>query len=166
MHNSIPNYTDFLDTLFLKLEKTGFNVKGLQLDHIAYYTQTKQEYDDLKPEFEKLGLFDHEAIISNRRVGVIKLHKPFIYKEYTIEAAELIEPKDGEVHASGWEHAEFVISENYYDFMKKHTDVTWDTGNINRPNYSHITVTLDKDLKVKFHDKSILQCIEIERNAI
>ncbi len=165
MHNSIPDYTEFLDTLFLKLENTGFNVNGLQLDHIAYYTETKQEYDNLKPEFEKLGLFDHEAIISNRRVGVIKLHEPFMYRDYIIDAAELIEPKEGEVHPSGWEHAEFVISEDYYKFMEKHSGLTWDTGSIDRENYSHITVAFDKNLKVKFHDKSILQCIEIERSS-
>jgi predicted metalloenzyme YecM len=159
----MQDYHKFLDTIFEKVAEAGFDIKGLQLDHIAYYTASKEEYDNLKPEFEKLGKFDHEAIISNRRVGVIILDTPYSYKEYKIEAAELIEPKEGEVHSSGWEHAEFVTTKDYEDILKMYPNVQWETGSMNRPIYSHITAVLDKDLKVKFHHKTILECIKLER---
>lgn len=159
----MKDYKEFLDRFFQKVEEAGINITGLQLDHIAYYTASREEYDELKPEFEALGNFDHEAIISNRRVGVITLYEPFVYKDYKIEAAELIEPKEGETHSSGWEHAEFVTDENYNEILAKYSNVKWETGSMNRPIYSHITAILDTDLKLKFHDKSILECIRIER---
>ena len=77
--------------------------------------------------------------------------------------AEIIEPKEGEIHTSGWEHAEFVTTEEYNEIIKKHPNVQWETGSMNRLIYSHITAVLDKDLKVKFHHKTILECIKLER---
>jgi len=94
---------------------------------------------------------------------VIILDKPYTYKKYKIEAAEIIEPKEGEIHTSGWEHAEFVTTEEYNEIIKKHPNVQWETGSMNRLIYSHITAVLDKDLKVKFHHKTILECIKLER---
>ena len=160
----MKDYIKFLDIIFEKIEKAGFDVKGLELDHIAYYTASREEYDQIKPEFEKLGKFDHEAIIGNRRVGVMALDEPFVYNGYEIEAAELIEPKEGEVHSSGWEHAEFITDKEYSNIIQKYPNVKWETGSMNRPSYPHITDILGRNLKVKFHHKSILECIELERN--
>jgi predicted metalloenzyme YecM len=160
----MKDYKIFLDTIFENIKTAGLDVKGLKLDHVAYYTATKEEYDQIKPEFEKLGRFDHEAIIGNRRVGVIKLNHPFVYDSYKIEAAELIEPKEGEEHSSGWEHAEFVTDEEYEDILKRYPNVKWETSSMDRPIYSHVTAILDKDLKVKFHHNSILECIKLEKS--
>lgn len=161
---TLKNYKKFLNKLFEKLEELEIDVSGLQLDHIAYYTETNKEYDDIKPDFESLGNFDHEAIISNRRVGVVELFEPLVYGEYKIDAIELIEPKEGEKHTSGWEHAEFVTDRDYNEILKDYPAVEWETGSIERPIYSHLTAILDKDLKVKFHHNSILECIAMEQN--
>jgi predicted metalloenzyme YecM len=163
---TILNHEIFLKTFLEKVNKSGINVTDLQLDHIAYYTSSKEEYDKLKPEFSKIGDFDHEAIISNRRVGVVKLYDPIKYLKHSIEAFELIEPKYDEIKSSGWEHAEFVINEDFESFMKRYQNIKWETSSINRPIYSHITAILDDKTKVKFHHKSILECIDIERNNI
>lgn len=160
----MQDYKEFLDKLFQKIEEVGIDITGLPLDHIAYYTASEDEYNQVKPEFEALGDFSHEAIISNRRVGVIILDEPFLYKDYSIEAAELIEPKEGETHSSGWEHAEFVTSEDYTQIIAKYPNIKWETGSMNRPIYSHITAILDTDLKIKFHDRSIIESIKLERS--
>jgi predicted metalloenzyme YecM len=159
----ISDYKVFLDKFFEKLEEGAFDVEGLKLDHIAYYTSSGEEYDQLKPEFEKLGNFVHEAIINDRRVGVIKLYEPITYKKYEIEAVELIEPRKDEVHASGWEHAEFVTAEDYNSILHKYHNVKWETGSMDRPIYSHVTAVLETDMKLKFHHRSILDCIALER---
>lgn len=160
----MKDYKEFLDTIFEKIKTAGLDVKGLKLDHIAFYTASNEEYDQIKPEFEKLGMFDHEAILSNRRVGVVKLSNLFVYEDYEIEAVELIEPRDGEKHSSGWEHAEFVTDEEYEDILRRYPNVKWETSSMDRPIYSHITIVLEKDLKVKFHHSSILECIKMEKN--
>ena len=160
----LDNYTSFLDRLFEKIDEEGFDVKDLQLDHIAYYTSSGEEYDELKPSFEKLGKFEHEAIVNKRRVGVIKLNEPITYKEYKIEAVELVEPKEGEIHSSGWEHVEFVTEEDYDTIIENHQGVDWEVGGKDRPSYSHITAIFDEHSKVKFHHRSILESIELEKS--
>lgn len=159
----MKDYIKFLDIFFNKTKAFNFNLSNLKLDHIAYYTSSKEEYDKIKPEFEKLGNFYHEALIGDRRVGVSKLIKPIKRRNYEIEALELIEPKENEIHKSDWEHAEFVINENYKEFMDKYPNIEWETKSMDRPIYSHITVSLDKDTKIKFHNKSILECVELDK---
>jgi|GEM_PF-1126735 len=160
---SLEECKQFIDIFLTKVAAAGFDVAGLQPDHIAYYTATKEEYDDLKPEFEKLGKFEHEAIIRDRRVGVLKLTTPIIVNDYKIEALELIEPTVGEVAKSRWEHGEFVTQEPYESILQKHSELTWETGSMARPIYSHITAVLEDGIKVKFHHLSILENIELEK---
>ena len=62
-----------------------------------------------------------------------------------------------------FDHGEFVTNENLETIPKMYPSIKWDMGSTNRPIYSHITAFLDDNLKVKFHNKSISECVKLER---
>ena len=158
----MDNPITFLDNYFEKIKKYKFNLKGLNLDHIAYHASSSEDYEKLKPEFEKICSFYRDNIIGERRVGVGKLLNPIVYKHHNIEAVELVEPKKGQVHKSGWEHVEFVTKEDYKTILQRHLNLSWETGAMDRPSFSHITAIIDDDTKIKFHNKHILDWVKLE----
>lgn len=150
------DYQIFLDKVFVKLNKLGVDVSGLELDHLGYKVATNEEYDQTKAEFLKLGDCVGEPILNDRRIGHFKLFIPLEYGEYHIPALELIAPMQSEQCATGFEHAEFVLKESYQSFMAKHPKLNWDLSAVNRSEFSMIKLRLDENTQVKFHLKPIL----------
>jgi len=146
----------FLDAFFKELTTYPIEVQNLQLDHIAYQSGTKENYEFLIPEFLNLGEQIREVMIKDRRVGVFRLYSPIKYNHYEIEAAELIEPVEGKRTNTGWEHAEFVLQESFESFMQKYPNLQWDISSIDRPKYAHLKLRLSENMQVKFHLHSIL----------
>ena len=127
----------FLSELLSEIGGVGIDVEGLKVDHIAYSASSSDEYEKLLPGFLKNGELVQEAIITNRRVAVVKLHKAVYWDGQTIEVVELIEPVHGEKSISGWEHAEF-LADDYDEILQKYPDLSWNTKHKDRDNFSRI----------------------------
>ncbi|OGJ22498.1 MAG: hypothetical protein A2804_03000 [Candidatus Pacebacteria bacterium RIFCSPHIGHO2_01_FULL_46_10] len=156
----LANYQVFLDHFFNKLEELGIDVANLELDHIAYQTQSDDDYDQIKPEFKKIGKEMSEAIVGGRRVGIFQLNSPLQYKGRSIPAVELIAPKTGQVCVSALEHGEFVIKEDFESFVKKYPRLAWDTSKVHQPVFPMITLKLDDGVQVKFHYQPVLDIVK------
>ena len=81
---------DFLDKLLIEIHSAGIDIDGLKIDHIAFSTKTTEEYEKLLPQFLKNGKMIQEAIISNRRVGIVQLSKAILYKNDSIGVVDLL----------------------------------------------------------------------------
>lgn len=155
----LNNYQIFLENLLHNINEKRIDVSNFELDHIGYQTSSNEDYDKLKPEFNKIGELLEEDIVGGRRVGIFKLNDPLEYGEYVIPAVELIAPKEGQVCPSALEHAEFVIDQPYEIFMNRYPNLTWDTTAINQDTFPMIKLKLDKFIQVKFHRKPILEIV-------
>ncbi|MEK7101370.1 MAG: VOC family protein [Patescibacteria group bacterium] len=153
----IDEYSGFLDSWFLAIEKLGIDVVNLPLDHLGYSAGSSEEYDKIKLEFLTAGRLFREAMISDRRVCIFELFKPLKYKDYLISAVELIEPKAGELPRSGFEHAEFTIDFPFEDLVKKHPSLSWDISHVNQPNFLRLKIVLDDGTELKFNRLPILK---------
>ena len=151
----------FLDELLKQIEDVGIDVVNLKIDHIAFSASSSQEYDELLPKYLEEGVLVKEAIISDRRVAIIKLNSPVKYKHYTFNVIELIEPISGEKAISGWEHAEFLVK-NYDEILIKYPNLSWNTSHKDRENFSRIKLTLPNGMEVKFLDTPVLESAKIK----
>jgi len=149
-------YTNFLDRIFKKIQQYGIDVSNFELDHIAYTTSSKEEYDKLKNEFAKLGKLKSENLVGGRRVGIYKLFKKLTYKNFLISGLELIEPENSKKVASGLEHAEFIINTGFEEFMNKYPDLPWNKDHLKRTEFPRLKLDLGDGLEIKFHLASIL----------
>ncbi len=150
------NHKKFLDKLNAKIKELGIDIHDAKLDHIAYQTSSSEEYDKLKPEFEKIAELVSEPIVGGRRVGVFKFFKPLEYKNDSISAIELIEPKEDQNPKSGLEHAEYLLPESLEDFMRKYPDIEWNTDALNRDEFPMLILKLTDSMRVKFPRNPIL----------
>ncbi|OGC52415.1 hypothetical protein A2982_01015 [candidate division WWE3 bacterium RIFCSPLOWO2_01_FULL_39_13] len=145
----------FLDKLFYETKCAGIDIEGLKIDHVAFSTASTNEYERLLPKFLNKGKLIKEALVSDRRVAIIKLKTPIIYKQNVINVIELVEPISGEPAESKWEHAEFLVT-SYDELLNKYQNLKWDTKHKNRVNFSRIKLTLQSGIEVKFLDTPVL----------
>ncbi len=157
------NLEIFLDKFMGNLKEAGVDVSGLSMDHVGYKTNSLKEYEQIMPRMKKTGKLVKENTVRDRKVAFFKLDHPIIYKQYTIPAAELIAPKEGETVRFGWEHAELVIPESFESFMAKYPKLTWDTSVMNSDLFSMVKLKLGDNMQAKFHLMPVLEIIEKEK---
>ncbi len=160
------NHTIFFNLFFKHIQNAGLDISGLSLDHLAYQAASKQDYEQHLSEFSELGELVSEEIIGDRRVAVIKLDEPLIYKNYSVPALELIEPKEGQKCKSDFQHAEFVVNQPFENYIAQYPDLAWDTSSMGRDEFSHLKLHFENGLTLKFLQRPILELFEEKkRNA-
>jgi predicted metalloenzyme YecM len=155
--------TNFIDTFLEKVDTLGIDYSNYNIDHVAYQAASSQNYGNIVKELQMYGNLVHEPLIGGRHVGMIQLTNPIEYKNNKIIALEIIEPRPGQICESGWEHAEFVISETFEDLIAKYPTLKWDTSSADRPIYAHLKLKLDLKTQVKFHKLDILETIKLDK---
>jgi len=156
----IDNYKEFLDTLLNNINKYKIDVSDFDLDHIGYQCSSDNDYDNLKNEVDEFATLVSENIVGGRRVGIFKLSTPLKYKNWNIEAFEIIAPKKSHICPSALEHAEFVIDSDFEIFVKKYPNIPFDTSKINQPIFPMVTLKLSENTQVKFHLKPVLEIVK------
>jgi predicted metalloenzyme YecM len=155
----LQNFQQFMEDVFAGLNKFGIDVSNLEMDHFGYQASSNEDYDNLVPEFKKLGEWLSEEVVGGRRVSIYKLLEPLSYKQSKPQAIELIAPKDGQVCPSALEHVEFVLPDGFENFIQKYPDLPWETKEINQKDFPMIKLRLSEYTQVKFHLKSVLEII-------
>jgi predicted metalloenzyme YecM len=157
-------FTPFLNSFFAQINNVGLDISGLPLDHIAYQASTSEDYELNLPAFSKLGELVSEEIIGGRRVAVVKLDEPLVYKDYSIPALELIEPKEGQKCESAFQHAEFVVGQPFEKYIEQYPTIDWDTSSMGRDAFSHLKLNFENGLTLKFLQRPILELFEEKKN--
>ncbi|HYD35787.1 MAG TPA: VOC family protein [Vitreimonas sp.] len=149
----------FLDSFFEQISHLGIDISQLTLDHIAYQAASAQDYDALKPSFMKQGKEVSEEMVGGRRVGIFELHQPLKYKNYTINAIELVEPRPDQTCDSMFQHAEFIWPQDFQILIEKYPHLNWDTSSMNRADFPHLKFNFDNGLTLKFLHQPILDMV-------
>ena len=149
-------HVEFLDRLMKELDDLGIDLSGAIVDHIAYQANSAEDYNTLKPKFEKIGELIKEPLVGGRRVGVFKIFTPLKYKDQEIKAIELIEPVDGQVCRSALEHAEFLLPVTLEEFIEKYPNINLNKDAINRKEFPMLILRLSDNMQAKFPRYSIL----------
>ena len=150
-HKQLENLFSFLDNLFLRLAELGVEISKYKMDHVGYQCSSDADYDKCKESFLNLGELIDENIVGDRRVGLFKLNKPIDYRNYRINAIEVIAPKKGQVCPSALEHAEFVLDEKFNEFMARYPSTKWDTSAVDHPMFPMVKLRLGEHIQAKFH---------------
>lgn len=153
----LDQFPPFLDKLLENINKFGIDVSKYELDHVAWYASSSENYDKLIPKFKEFSEMTREAIVGGRRVGIFKLNEPMQYKSYSILAIELIENKPDQVITSGPEHAEFVIDVTFEEFLAMYPDVKFNESAVYREEFPMIILKLEDHMQVKFHLENVLE---------
>lgn len=157
MNIYIKDYKSFLDKIFKNLKEVGFGEEEfLELDHVAYRTESDERYEELKKEFEKITVTSSEATISGRLITVYRLKEPLVYGNWEVPGLELCAPKEGSFRKEGLEHAEFVTKDSLEKFMERHRDLSFNMKAFKKEVNRELILEFD-DCVAKFHEQSLLE---------
>ena len=153
----IGDYKKFLEKIFINLKKSGIDQKDiLELDHVAFRTETIERYEYVKKELQAFVLASSEKIFNGRLILILKLMEPLKYKEFVINCIELMAPKENNQHKEGLEHAEFVVGINLDDFLEKYKNISFNLSAYGREDNRELIIDFD-DCAIKFHEQSLLK---------
>ena len=157
---NLQHIPTFVDEIISGLSKHNINVKDFYLDHVCYRVETEQEYKICYDELTKVATLLIEQLIGGRPIATFKLHEPILVSKYNrqVSVIELPMPKPNTLYSSGFEHCEFVITQNLKDFADLY-NVKWDFGGLNKKINSDIRIKFNdskgKVISVKFHNNTL-----------
>ncbi|MFN8845926.1 MAG: VOC family protein [Bdellovibrionales bacterium] len=155
----------FLKTLTTELVDTGIPAHSLECDHLCFRVGTSEEYNSYKAEFENYGKLLTEALVNGRAISTFLLNTPFQTNQHKVPLLELPAPKAGTNYETGFEHAEFVVSECFKKFSSKFPHLSFTEGG-NQTLNPELCLKLSKGKQAKFHHHSLARVIELEEAVI
>lgn len=157
----IGDYKSFLDEVFQKLEAAGFSLDEFkELDHIAYRTESLENYEKIKNEIIEFSEAYSDKIFNGRPILICRLKNPLIYGNFSIKGFELPAPKSGKIYKEGLEHAEFVTRIALAEFRDKHRKISFNYSAYDREENPELAINFG-NCSAKFHTQSILEIRKI-----
>jgi predicted metalloenzyme YecM/phosphoglycolate phosphatase-like HAD superfamily hydrolase len=154
----------FLSNLLQELKGLGIADTHLQPDHLCYRVESKAEYQQYKNFLLNHGELLTEAPVNGRAICTFKLKAPFVVGAVKVDLLELPAPKSGSAYVTGFEHAEFVIKEDFKIFAALYPTLSFHSGG-NKLTNPELSLKTAKG-QAKFHHASLDRVIEIEQAAI
>ena len=162
LNELIGNTGEFISKVLSALYKDKIDVSSLDIDHLCYRSNSDEEYEQLKSRLKKLAWRLDESEINSRLIGVYILKEPMRYMSREIYCLELCAPKKSADLSSGLEHLEFVIGEDFEDFMQKYPHVKFDQEDVYKSRNPGIKIRYD-GFKVKFHHQALEDVVRKEK---
>lgn len=154
----------FLEKVLTALEADKIDISKYKLDHVCYRVSSVEDYKKYQTELSKLGTLLSETEINGRNISTYKLLKPIHFQDREISVIELPSPKEGKPHPESFEHVEFVIPENFEDFMAQHPNIKFDLKDVGKEINPDIRINYD-GFTVKFHHQTLEYVIEYEQKS-
>lgn len=156
----------FLKIMDDDLSKLKLDLEQNFLDHLCYRVEDNSAYKDWKSFFNLLGEELIESEIGGRMIATFKLRRPIEYKNREISLIELPSFKNGQKYKEGFEHAEFVISEDFDDFIARYPKIDFDTKAVTKAHNPELRIKLNSQSSIKLHHKSLEVVIEEEKKLL
>ncbi len=152
----------FLENIFESAGQNNIEINELFLDHICYRVETLKEFQEARLNLSKIGSILIESIVGGRKITTFKLHNGISFLGRDVFIIELPEPKRGSYYKTGFEHAEFVISESFKNFANKYSHVEFDWNGAGKDHNPELRIRFNNGLSIKFHHKSLEEVISEE----
>ena len=160
----LGDYRAFFSLQLGRLKDIRIDISGCELSHLAFRTETYDEYLQTRETLEKYCTSNVENIWNGRPISIMQLKQPLDLDEgFEVGMIELIPPVHRRVYKMGLEHVGVVIGDRVDEFSLKHRDEL--TGQqfqseLCQPYY----VTFFEDFTmVKFYKIPLLESCERER---
>jgi predicted metalloenzyme YecM len=164
MKRVIGDYRAFFSLQFGRLKDIRIDISGCELSHLAYRTETYDEYLQTRERIERHCTSNIEKVWNGRPISIMQLKEPLDLGEgFEVGMIELIPPVHRRVYKMGLEHVGVVIGDSVDEFSHKHrAELTGQQfqSELCQPYY----VTFFEDFTmVKFYRIPLLEVCERER---
>ncbi|GAB2916030.1 MULTISPECIES: VOC family protein [Streptomyces] len=145
----------FYTTQKFRLADIGIDVSGFGVSHVAFRTETLDEYIDVRDALEAHSSSNVENEWNGRRISKLLLRNPIPLGDgRDVSLIELIPPVHQNTYKMGLEHVGFVVGESLEEFAAQHSDHftgRQDQGPFCQPFY----IAFPDHTNVKFYEHSL-----------
>jgi predicted metalloenzyme YecM len=121
MKRVIGDYRAFFSLQFGRLKDIRIDISGCELSHLAYRTETYDEYLQTRERIERHCTSNIEKVWNGRPISIMQLKEPLDLGEgFEVGMIELIPPVHRRVYKMGLEHVGVVIGDSVDEFSHKH----------------------------------------------
>jgi predicted metalloenzyme YecM len=162
IENIIGDYGAFFADLRRRIERTGIDITGYPVSHVAFRTETHDEYLEVRDCLRAFCLSDVENVWNGRPIDKLLLRDPLaLGDDFRTSLIELIPPVYRQEYPMGLEHAGIVIGATFDEFIEQHRPLF--TGQQDQGPYCQpVYITFDNDRTVKFYRYSLRDVVEKE----
>ena len=121
MKRVIGDYQAFFSLQLGRLDEIRIDISGCELSHLAYRTETYDEYLRTRERIEKHCTSNIEKVWNGRPISIMQLEEPLDLGDgFEIRMIELIPPVHRRVYKMGLEHVGVVIGDSVDEFSRMH----------------------------------------------
>jgi predicted metalloenzyme YecM len=121
MKDTIGDYQAFFSRQLGRLRDIRIDITGRELSHLAYRTETYDEYLQTRERIEEHCTSNIEKVWNGRPISIMQLMEPLDLGEgFDVGMIELIPPVHRRVYKMGLEHVGVVIGDSVDEFSQKH----------------------------------------------
>lgn len=158
----IGDYRRFFGDLLERSNRAGIGLDGCPVSHVAYRTETLEDYVRLRDRLRALCISNVENVWNGRPIDKLLLAEPLDLGDgFRTSLIELIPPVHRQDYPMGLEHAGIVVGDAYDAFRERHRNVLTgqqDQGPFCQPLY----ITFDNNRTLKFYRWSLKDVCEME----
>lgn len=160
MNQIIGDYRGFFAMQKARLMQLGIDISGYAISHLAYRTETYEEYLDLRDRIEQHCTSNIENVWNGRPISKLLLESPLDLGDgFEVSLIELIPPAHQRVYKMGLEHLGVIVGDGVDEFARVHRSSL--TGQQFQSSVCEPYYVLFKDYThVKFYKESLMDvCI-------
>ena len=121
MREIIGDYEAFFSLQLQRLNEANIDISGCELSHLAYRTETYEEYLLTREKIERYCSSNIENVWNGRPMSIMQLEEPLaLGSGFEVRVIELIPPLHRRVYKMGMEHIGVVIGDSVDEFSRKH----------------------------------------------
>lgn len=121
MKDIIGDYQAFFSLQLGRLNDIHIDISGCAISHLAYRTETYDEYLQTRERIEKHCKSNIENVWNGRPISIMQLKEPLLLGDgFEVGVIELIPPVHRRVYKMGLEHVGVVIGDSVDEFSVTH----------------------------------------------
>ena len=121
MQRVIGDYRAFFSLQLGRLKDIRIDISGRELSHLAYRTETYDEYLQTRDRIEEHCTSNIEKVWNGRPISIMQLKEPLdLGGGFEVGMIELIPPVHRRVYKMGLEHVGVVMGDSVDEFSHKH----------------------------------------------
>ncbi|HSX00138.1 MAG TPA: VOC family protein [Patescibacteria group bacterium] len=157
----IGDYEKFIADLKQKLEDEGIEISHYPIDHVCYRVATPEEYRITQAALRSFSSELAVTVHNGREFSIFRLVQPLVAVDFNIPLIELPSPAEGKPYATGLEHMEVVIGEEFREFWETNRERLTLDSDMEAANAT-ARVTFADGRTVKFHAIPLDEAVRLQ----
>ena len=158
MKDIIGDFQAFFALQLKRLNNVDIDISGYEISHLAYRTETCEEYLRTREKIERYCASNIENVWNGRPMSIMQLKEPLVLSVgFEVPVIELIPPVHRRVYKMGMGHIGVIIGDAVDEFSRDHRSELTGQQFQSKECEPYYVTFYDDFTTVKFYRNSLLE---------